>query len=155
LNPERRPEVVEFVASARRVTGHAIEAYDVFAFGDSREMADELAALVARGDKRATASLLLEYESDGEALPRVGEYSVVLDGSGRPAAVIRTVEVTVTPFREVGEDFARDEGEGDLSLAYWREAHRAFFARSTPDFSERSPVVCERFETLYSRSPGD
>jgi len=42
----------------------------VFAFGDSPEMADELAHLVLDGPKRATAGLVLEFERDGEPLPR-------------------------------------------------------------------------------------
>jgi hypothetical protein len=32
-------------------------------------------------------------------------------------------------FDEVDADFARDEGEGDLSLAYWRQAHEAYLWR--------------------------
>jgi uncharacterized protein YhfF len=140
-------EVETFVAAAREATGQPIELFDVFAFGDSPGMADELAALVASGRKRATASLL----GADEPLPLVGEFSVVLDGEGLPVALIRNREVTVGPFRDVDEAFARDEGEGDLSLGYWREAHRDFFTRTKPGFTEDSPVVCERFELVYPR----
>jgi uncharacterized protein YhfF len=143
-------EVEEFVAQAWRVMGERIEEYDAFVFGDSPGMADELAALVASGRKRATTSLLAEYEAEGEPLPRVGAYSVVLDGRGEPVCMIRTSEVAVRAFRDVDEAFAHDEVEGDLSLGYWREAHRSFFSRSLPHFSEDSPVVCERFELAYA-----
>ena len=37
-----------------------------FAFGLDAETADELAALVLAGRKRATTSLLAEYEAEGE-----------------------------------------------------------------------------------------
>lgn len=144
-------EIETFVAAARIATDQPIRTFDVFAFGDSPGMADELAALVASGRKRATASLLGAYEADDEPLPLVGGFSVVLDGEGLPAALIRTREVMVQPFRDVDEAFARDEGEGDLSLGYWREAHRDFFTRTEPSFTEDSPIVRERFELVHPR----
>jgi uncharacterized protein YhfF len=53
----------------------------------------------------------------------------------------------------VDEEFARAEGEGDLSLAYWRRTHKHFFSRSLPaidrEFSEDMPLVCERFRVIY------
>ena len=104
--------------------------YEAWAFGgdDTRELATELALLVRDGPKRATTGLLSEYEAQGEPLPRVGAYSVVLDGAGEPVCIIRTTRVDTTPFGEVDEEFTWVEGEGDRSLAYWREAHIRFFA---------------------------
>ena len=149
MSTQRGLDVNDFVSAARRERGLSVEKFDVFAFGDSPEMADELVALVLSGRKRATAGLLEPYEAEGEALPAAGEFSVVLDGRGVPVALIRTREVTVREFREVDEEFAREEGEGDLSLRYWREGHRQFFSRHYPNFTEDSPVVCERFELVY------
>jgi uncharacterized protein YhfF len=124
-----------------------------FAFGDGAAMADELAALVLQGTKRATASALWAYEAEGEALPRPGDLSIVADGSGTPRCVIETLAVEVVPFREVTEAFAHAEGEGDRSLAYWRRVHRAFFTRELAAagqaFDASMPVVCERFEVRY------
>jgi uncharacterized protein YhfF len=125
----------------------------VFAFGDSKELADELATLVRRGIKTATCSALWSYEEEQRPLPQKGEYSVVLDGNGVPVAVIETVEVFVAPFNEVPERFAYDEGEGDRSLAYWREAHRRYFGRQRfkdRTFHEQMPLVCERFRLVHS-----
>jgi uncharacterized protein YhfF len=139
-------------------TGVAAELAGAFAFGDSAAMADELAALVRHGRKRATAGLRLDYEHDGEPLPRSGEYSVVLDGRGAPVCVIRTTEVDVRPFTEVDAAFARDEGEGDRTLAWWREAHRRFFTRSCQrigvPFTEDLPVVLERFTLVWPAQGG-
>lgn len=87
-------------------------------------------------------------------MPVVGAFGVVLDGAERPLAVIRTTEVSVRPFREVDGAVAWDEGEGDRSLASWREAHRAFFGRSGHPFDGTSPVVCERFELVYAEGEG-
>jgi uncharacterized protein YhfF len=125
--------------------------HDVFAFGDSPAMADELAGLVFHGPKRATAGLLADFVD--EPLPEVDAHSIVLGGDGQPVCVIRTTGVQVQPFREVDESFAWDEGEGDRSLAYWRDAHIAFFTRMCAArgevFSEEMPTVCERFAVVW------
>lgn len=94
-----------------------------------------------------------EYEAEGETPTRPGEKSIVLDGGGNPLCIIETAEVTVRRFDEVDEEFAREEGEGDLSLEYWRGAHRRFFGRTLPNigrsFAEDMPLVCERFRVVY------
>lgn len=122
-------------------------------WGDGPEMADELGALIAAGTKTATCSALWEWEAEGESPPETGAVTIVLDGSGRPLCIVETVEVTVRKYNEVAADFAREEGEGDLSLEYWREAHRRFFSRTLPEvnreFSEDMPLVCERFRVIY------
>ena len=79
-----------------------------FLFGDSPELADELAALVLSGIKTATCWAA----SDG-ASTRVGKRMVVLSGSGEPMAVIETVELTQRRFSDVDAAFAYDESEGD------------------------------------------
>ena len=122
-------------------------------WGDSPEMADGLGALIAAGTKTATCSSLWEWEAEGEAPPETGTITIVLNGRGEPLGLVETVEVTIRKYNEVDADFARDEGEGDLSLGYWREAHRRFFSRSLPnigrEFSEDMPLVCERFRLIY------
>ena len=45
----------------------------------------------------------------------------------RRVASSRSTEVTYRRFGEVDAAFAHEEGEGDRSLAYWREAHRRLF----------------------------
>jgi uncharacterized protein YhfF len=115
---ERRA-VEEWWQAFRHACGVDADQHGTFAFGDSAEMADELASLVVHGPKRATAGLLADYERDHEPLPREGDYAVVVDGRGLPVAVVRTTQVEVKPLREVDAAFARDEGEGDRSLAWW------------------------------------
>lgn len=44
---------------------------------------------VRDGVKTATASALWDYEAEGESLPEEGEFSIVLDGRGHPAASSR------------------------------------------------------------------
>ncbi len=118
-----------------------------FAFGDSPALADELLELVLAGRKTATCGALSDFEAGGEPMPQVGRQDIVLDGKGRPAAVIETVEITIRAFSEVDEDFARAEGEGDLSLTFWREGHEAYFQRNG-GFSPDMKLVCERFRLV-------
>lgn len=127
--------------------------YEVVAFGDSPRMADELAALVVDGPKRATAGLLRDFGPDGEAMPTVGGHVVLVDGSGEPRAVWRTTEVRVGPLDSVDEGFAWDEGEGERTRADWLRMHRDFFRAQAKaegfEFRDDVPTVFERFEVVW------
>ena len=78
------------------------------------------------GKKTGTCSALWEWEAEGNPIPQPGLISIVLDGIGKPICIIETTEVLVCRFNAVDEEFAHAEGEGDLSLEYWREAHKKF-----------------------------
>ena len=129
------------------------ESYLAEGWGDSPRMADELGALIESGTKTATCSALWEYEAEGEALPKVGAKTIVLAGNGDPLCIVETTQVRIRPYDELDAQFAHEEGEGDRSLRYWREAHRNFFTRTLPrvgkQFSPRMPLVCERFRVVY------
>lgn len=129
--------------------------YTAWAFGSpaTPALSDKLAQLVRYGPKRATASLLGDYEREGEPLPQVDDLSVVLDSRGAPVCVIRTTDVTVRPFGEVDAVFARAEGEGDLSLAYWRTAHLRFWAGEEESVDDSTLVVCESFDLVWPVGP--
>lgn len=126
---------------------------DVFAFGDHRALADELAQLVLAGTKTATTAALPAFHAVGMPLPKRGDLSVVLRGDGTPVCVIRTVDLVVCRFDEVGAEFAAAEGEGDRSLAYWREAHAQVFRREGERlgyaYDPALEVACERFEVVW------
>jgi uncharacterized protein YhfF len=104
------------------------EPSDVFAFGDSAAMADDLARLVVEGTKRATVTALVDCAAQG-FVPAVGDHAVVVRGDGSPAAVVRATEVRTGPLSSVDEAFAWDEGEGERTRDWWVAGHRAFFRR--------------------------
>ncbi|MGH8747255.1 MAG: ASCH domain-containing protein [Burkholderiales bacterium] len=128
---------------------------DAFAFGDSAELANELAALVLCGKKRATASLAIEFTLVNEALPRAGDVSIVLRGDQKPVAIIERTDVKEVAFESVDDAFAAAEGEGDGSLAYWRAAHTDYFtrvcARSGGRFHAKTQVLCQTFEVIWPK----
>ena len=129
--------------------------YQVWFFGNSAEMAADLADLVQAGKKTATASLQAMNELHPEDAPRPEGYSVVTSFDGEPLCVIRTTEISYRPFNEVDNVFAAAEGEGDLTLEYWRRVHWDYFSREAEqnglDFDERSIVCCEKFTLLFPR----
>ena len=108
--------------------------------------ADELLSLVIAGTKTGTAMSLWECEMTGEAIPPLGDYSIILDGSGRPAAIIQTTRIDTVPFGDVDADHAHAEGEDDRTLATWRNIHEQYWRTHSPTgFAWDMPVVCERF----------
>ena len=129
--------------------------FTAWSFGDNPDLIKTLLNLVLEGKKTATSSCAWEYEVDQEDLPQVGELSVILDSNGIPACIIETTEVRVMPYGEVDSQFAADEGEGDLSLMYWREAHWRWFSRVLPKIgrepTQDMPIVCERFQVIFKR----
>ena len=125
--------------------------YDAWSFGDD---ADRLAKLVRDGVKTATCSAYCFYELEGEDLPEAGEYNIILDSEENAVCVIRTTKVYLTSFDRVTAEQAFKEGEGDRSLAYWREAHRQFFTGELKEigreFDESLQLVCEEFEVAWA-----
>jgi uncharacterized protein YhfF len=121
-------------------------------YGDSPELSSELLALIVGGQKRAGTSLLWGMEADGESVPQVGDVEIVLDHRNEPVLVTRITRVEIIPFGAVHAEYAAIEGEGDGSLAFWREGHWAFFSRECASIgrepSEAMPVVCCVFEVV-------
>jgi uncharacterized protein YhfF len=143
----------EFVASLPSDDPRIEAKPDAFGFGGEGEIADELAALVLAGKKRATASLPMEYTSVGEALPKTGDLSIILNGIGSPVAIIERTSVEVMPFHAVTAEFAATEGEGDGSLKYWQEAHAGYFdqvcERLGGKLEATTPVLCQCFKMVW------
>lgn len=113
---------------------------------------DHLAQLVIDGIKTATCSGYVFYEIENEPLPKVNDYSILLNSDDEPVAIIKTVEVTVQPMNRVPEEFAIAEGEGDRTYQYWKDVHIQFFTEELQkirrEFSEDMLLVCERFELI-------
>lgn len=121
--------------------------YECFAFGDSPEMADELLALVLAGKKTATVSILLE----GEQAPAVGDLSLVLDGHGTPACVIKTVHLETVKFCDLTWDMVKLEGE-DENFEQWKSGNIRYWTRDAArrgyNFTSQTPITFERFEVV-------
>jgi uncharacterized protein YhfF len=147
-------QVAAFWARCRAGAGHSPAVPPAWCFGDTVELADELIELVVNGAKRATAGAVADFDAANEAIPSVGDLSIVTDGSMRPRALLEVSEIRIGPLSSVDAAFAFDEGEGDRTLEWWLDAHTWFFTRSYArlglEFHAAIPVVFERFTVRYS-----
>lgn len=129
------------------------KSYTSWYFCSDKESADNLAKLVLQGTKRGTASLYDIYDIDDEELPKVYDYSIITNWDGAAQCIIRTKKIIILPFKDVNEEMAEIEGEGDKSLEYWRRVHIDFFEKELEEynmkFSKDMPVVFEEFEVVY------
>ena len=121
--------------------------FERFAFGDSPEMADELLALVLCGKKTATVSVVLESDQK----PNVGDLSLVLDGRGNPACVIKTVHLETVKFCDLTWDMVKLEGE-DETFEQWKAGNIRYWTRDADrrgyTFNDQTPITFERFEVV-------
>ena len=153
MPPPDRAALAVFVQDFTDATGLCVTSKP-FCFGDSPQLADELAALVRSGRKRATATTIVEFEHEGERLPTIGQHSVVCDGVGQPVCVIRIDHLSVGPLNEVLDPaFAWDEGEGNRTYEDWLAQHSAYWRRVLPnlgaEFNLNRSVVLERFSVVW------
>ncbi len=153
---EKTPETEAFWQAylATLADGTALpEDYQVWHFSDNEKSANRLGELVRGGVKTATCSLLWSYEVEGQPLPQVDEYIVIVNWEGTPLCIILTTEVELRQFNKVDAIFAYEEGEGDRSLDYWRKVHWEVFSNECNMIGYRPvpgmPLVCERFRLVY------
>lgn len=135
-----------------------LETPEAWMFGDgSKEMGDELGQLVVKGLKTGTCSAHCIYEIENEPLPKIGQYDIVLDGSHQPLAIIQYTNVELVKMNEVTAEFAKSEGEGDLSYQYWYDAHVEFFTwvleQYNLTFSDDLLLVCQTFKLVDIADP--
>ncbi|MBG9986219.1 ASCH domain-containing protein [Facklamia sp. DSM 111018] len=128
--------------------------YEAWSFGNTKEMADELAELVNSGIKTATTSAYELYEIEEQAeLLQVGDYNIILNGSEEPVCITQTAVVYIIPYNLISPEHAWHEGEGDRSYKYWKKVHDDFFLEEYHKigrrFYEQAPMVCEVFEKVY------
>ena len=121
--------------------------------GDER-VADQLLQLYLDGVKYAGSSLIKSFEHNGEELPRVGDYWIILNARTEPKCIVQTTRIEMNIFRDVPVAIAIAEGEGDCSLETWRKLHRWFFEPYLDglgiDDLDMAEVVTEFFEVVYS-----
>lgn len=116
---------------------------------------DKLARLTMMGIKTATASAHSLYLAKKSPVPKAGDYSIILNSKDEAVCIIQTVQVDIVPFNKVDEQHAYQEGEGDRTLAYWREVHKEYFtdelASIQQTFDDTMLVVCEKFKVVYPK----
>jgi len=117
------------------------------------EIADELLELYLNGKKTAGSGLVEDYKQAGDALPEVGDYWIILNQAKIPKCIVKTKRVEFYQYDEVPHEVAQAEGEGDLSLEYWRKAHNEFFTPYLENLGikdlNKAQIVTEFYEIVY------
>ncbi|NJB71669.1 uncharacterized protein YhfF [Saonia flava] len=151
-------------ASARNLWGDYLDTHlehvfvntpKVVHFCDNEKDANECAKLVMANKKKATSHSLLGLQYRNEALPKLGDFTIMTDWEGKAQCILRTTEVRLKPFFSIDASYAQIEGEGDQSLDYWKKTHWEYYKRELEPFSrvprESMIVVCEKFEKVFER----
>lgn len=122
-------------------------------FCNNEQDANELAILVDKGIKRATAQSLWSIQKTGGQIPSVGGIFVVTDWDRNAVCIVKTTKVSTIPFNEISEENAYGEGEGDRTLQHWRQVHIKYYKEEFETlglvFDESMPVVFEEFEKVF------
>lgn len=117
-------------------------------FGTPGESRQRLVDFVLHGDKRATAGLLSEYETEGEEVEHVGELLAMVDNDGHHVATLEVTRVEVLRFADVPDEFALAEAEGDLNADDFRASHLDYWTRAGENVTDDTPVVTVYFDLL-------
>jgi len=124
-----------------------------FYFCDNKKDADECADLVVNRVKRATSPSVWSIKKNKEKFPEIGDIAIVTDWEGFPKAIIRTIKVDIVKFKDISPEYAFLEGEGDKSLAYWRNVHLEYYSNEMSAFGElpddNMDIICEQFERIW------
>ena len=104
---------------------------------------DELFELVRNGRKCGTCG---RY-SDASPMANVGEIQEIFNSHGEIIR-IQITSVRKCRFCDIDDTWARTEGEGNLSLEYWREVHIDFFNKYYPDFQETDWLELNEFKVI-------
>ena len=105
---------------------------------------NKLIELVLLKKKRATSYLYL----DDRDLPIIGEKSMICYDDDNIACIVKTVDYKIIKFNEMTEEYAKLEGEGDLSLEYWKKVHYDYFNSIDSSFNDERKIVFEIFELV-------
>jgi uncharacterized protein YhfF len=115
-------------------------------------MTQLLLPLVLSGEKSITTTSPWLYENDPGSKPVEGAYSIVLDETGAPRAVLRTIAVKTLPFNAVTAEDSQYEGPSVRPIEAWREVHVRYFTRVLARVGKvpavDMPVTLERFEVV-------
>ena len=117
-------------------------------FGTPGTSREALVNLVLHGDKRATAGLLSEYETEGEVIEHVGELLAMVDNDSQHVGTLEVTRAEIVRFADVPDEFALAEAEGDLDASYFRASHLAFWTRVGEAISDDTLVVTVYFNLL-------
>jgi len=120
-------------------------------FGSPGKSRETIVNFVVHGNKRATAGMAAEYETEGEVIEYVGECLAMVDNDSRHIATLQVTRVEVSRFADVPDEFALAEAEGDLNAADFRASHFDFWTRAGETITDDTMINQIYFDLLSHR----
>jgi len=120
----------------------------VIEFGTPGTSREALVDFVLHGNKRATAGLFSEYETEGEEVEHIGELLAMVDNDGQHVGTLEVTRVEIVRFADVPDEFALAEAEGDLDASDFRASHLAFWTRVGETVTDDTLIVTVYFNLL-------
>jgi len=117
-------------------------------FGTPGTSREALVNFVLHGNKRATAGLFSEYETEGEEVEHIGELLAMVDNDGQHVGTLEVARVEIVRFADVPDEFALAEAEGDLDASDFRASHLAFWTRVGETVTDDTLIVTVYFNLL-------
>ena len=151
---EKNPETDAFWKLVCEEKNIAASDYHCLTFGNPKyqDYSDHITELAIKGVKRATAHLTFDFELNNVTRRCKGDYWMILWEDLSPAVVVELVKVEECAFKDVPAEFASREGEGDGSLAFWKDTHEEYFKLQLTDWSKEwsddLTVVLESFDVV-------
>jgi len=122
-------------------------------YAGSSKDTDELLRAYLEGRKTAGSSFLEDYLTANDPIPQVGNYWILLASDGEPSCLLRTVKIKIYKFKDVTEEIAVAEGEGDCSVEYWRRVHAKSYTPHLKAWGiydiEEATVITEFFRVVF------
>jgi len=86
-------------------------------------------------------------------LPQVCNYWIFLNSRNEPSCILKTEKIVTHKFKDVPVEIAIAEGEGDLSLEYWKRVHGQLYSPHLASWGikgiEEATVITEFFSVVY------
>ena len=118
-------------------------------FGIPGESRSKLISLILDGKKRATAGTLQwDYQLENEPIETIGEKLAVLDNQNQHIATIQVTKVEVLKFKDVPDEFALAEAEGDLTGDDFRASHFDYWSKVGLNISDETEIVLLYFDLV-------
>jgi len=121
-------------------------------FGADEEASVSVLEQLLRGDKTAVGHCVSAYMAMRQRMPQIGDYVMVTDFYGNPCCILKTLDVTIAPLKEIPEDLRRAEypeldsdGWMDLKQREFGDLARRFGFHYHPEL----PLLMETVELVY------
>lgn len=132
---------------------HPVHPHVEVSIAGNDEICDSLLELYLNGKKTAGSGLVKDYNLANDDLPVEGNYWIVLNSDQEAKCILKTIRIEINQFKNITQEIAKAEGEGDLSTDFWKTAHKNFFEPFLKDWKiedlEEEDVVTEFYEVVY------